>query len=141
MTDERELLATRLKEYRKEHNLNQFEFAEECGISQDTISLIERQKENVTLDTTQLLAARMGITLSELFSHSQITYFVMPGTTEIEGIAYTTYGIGALKNGILQKHIPDVSTSFNEIKDLVLTCNENDLSLIHLDDVIEDFIG
>lgn len=140
MIDERELLAIKLKEFRKQHNLNQFEFAEDCGVSKDIVSLIERCKDNVTLDTVQLFAARMGLTVSELFIRSDVTYFVIPGTVEIEGETYTTYGIGAIQNGIMQKSIPDISTSFNKIKNLVLDCNDNGLSLIHLEDVIEDFL-
>lgn len=140
MMDERDLLSTKLKEFRKEHNLNQFEFAEDCGVSKDIVSLIERCKDNVTLDTVQLFAARMGITVSEMFSRSDVIYFVVPGTVEIEGKIHTTYGIGAIKNGVLQKHIPDISTSFNKVKMLVFDCNDNGLSLTHLNDIIEDFL-
>lgn len=79
MTDERELLAIRLKDFREEENLNQFDFAEDCGISKETISLIEREQANVRLDTVQLLACRMGITVSELFQHCPVKYIVIPG--------------------------------------------------------------
>lgn len=140
MIDEREILATKLKEYRKEQNLNQFEFAEDCGLSKETVSLIERERENTTLDTIQLLAARMGITLSELFDHSPITYCVIPGETTIENETFKTYGIAAIKNGVIIKCIPDISTDFNKVKSLALMCTENNLSLIHFGDIVEDFI-
>ena len=101
MIDERELLAIKLKRFRAQENINQFDFAEDCGISREALSLIEREKENVTIDTIQLLAARMGITVSDLFNHNDITYFVMPGEIFVEGKTYTTYGIGALQNNIM----------------------------------------
>ena len=39
MTSRRDMIAKKLKDYRENHNLNQFEFAEECGISRETLSL------------------------------------------------------------------------------------------------------
>ena len=42
MTNEKEQLARNLKNYRKENGINQFEFAEDCGISLETIGRIER---------------------------------------------------------------------------------------------------
>lgn len=140
MTDERKLLSQKLKEFRKENKLNQFEFADDCGISQRALSLMECQKGNITLDTIQLLASYMGITVSDLFSHTPITYFVIPNQANLEDSTYTTYGIGSMHNNLMIAQIPDVTTDFNKIKSLVLTCNENDLSLIHLFDIIEDFI-
>ena len=138
--DEKSTLATKLKEFRKEQNLNQFEFAEDCGLSKETISLIEREKGNITLDTTQLLACRIGVTVSELLNSSNVTYFVMPGVVEIENEKHTTYGIGAIHNGVLVTEIRDISTNYNKIKNLVYLCNDENLSPIHLMDVVEDFI-
>ena len=140
MTDERELLATRLKDFREEENLNQFDFAEDCGISKETISLIEREQANVRLDTVQLLACRMGITVSELFQHCPVKYIVIPGKVEIEGEVHDTYGIGAIRNDVLIEQITDISLSFNKVKSLVLLCNEENLSPIHLHDIAEDAV-
>lgn len=139
--DEKTILATKLKEFRKEQNLNQFEFAEDCGLSKETISLIEREKGNITLDTTQLLACRIGVTVSELLNISKVTYFVIPQRTEIEGTTHTTYGIGAIHNGVLVAEVHDISTNYNKIKNLVYLCNDENLSHIHLMDVVEDFLA
>lgn len=65
---EREALANRLKEYRKIHKLSQQDFAWDCGLSRELISLIERQDENVKLDTLQSIAAYTGMTVSDLLS-------------------------------------------------------------------------
>lgn len=138
MTDEKVVLATRVKEFRKANNLCQFDFAEDCGLSKDTISLIERGNANVTLDTIQLLACRMGITVSELLQHGPITYFVMPGTVCIEDEIANTYGIGAAKQGVMIGEIKDISTDFNFVKELSLTLTEMDISIIHFQDIIED---
>ncbi len=140
MTDERELLAIKIRTFREQENINQFNFAEDCGISKETISLIEREQTNVRLDTVQLLASRMGITVSELFQHGAVTYVVIPGQIQIEGETHTTYGIGALKNNVLIDQVPDISPCFNKIKSLVLLCNEENLSLIHLRDIAEDAV-
>lgn len=138
MSNERKVLAYKLKEYRKEHRLNQFEFAEDCGISRETLSLIERQAANVTIDTAQLLASRIGVTVSDLLNSSATTYFILPGKVEIEGVKYETYGIGVLKNGIMIDCVHDISADFNKVKSLVNLCNENGLSPLHLHDAAED---
>lgn len=44
----------------------QFEFASNCGISIETLSLIERQKTNPTLETMQKIAAYTDLTVAEL---------------------------------------------------------------------------
>lgn len=65
---EREVLAKRLKQYRKYNRVTQEEFAWSSGISTEVLSLIERQKENPKLDTLQKIAAYTGMTVSELLS-------------------------------------------------------------------------
>ena len=140
MTDERELLATKLKDFRHQEKLNQFDFAKDCGISKDTISLIERENANVRLDTVQLLACRMGITVSELFQHSEVNYIIIPSQITIEGETHETYGIGAVKNNVLIDQVFDISTQFNKVKSLVLLCNEENLSPCHLHDIAEDVV-
>ena len=138
MTDEKDILAQKLKDYRKEQKINQFEFAEDCGISRDTLSLIECGKENVTIDTLQLLSARMGKSVSELFSECTIKYFLVPTTITSCGITETTYGIGVLKGDIMINCIPNISQNYNKVLSLVQICNEQLLEPCHLVDVIED---
>ena len=76
MTAGRDIIARKLKSYRNKNKLSQFEFAEECGISRETLSLIERCRTNSTLDTLDLLAVRMNLTISELLSNDTI-YFII----------------------------------------------------------------
>ena len=140
MTNERELLAVRVKEYRKDHNLNQLQFAQQCRITLEALKLIEDQRGDITFDTVQLLATQMGIELSDLLSSPQITYFVIPEEMEVDGEIHTTYGIGAICNDVLVENISDVSTELNKIKNFVQLCNKENLSLTHLKDVVEDFL-
>lgn len=65
---EKKILAENLKEIRRKHHISQFEFAEECGISQEALSLLERCKGNPTLESLQLIAAYSGYTVPELLS-------------------------------------------------------------------------
>lgn len=64
--DEQSILSKKLKSIREEMNESQMEFAYNCGISTETLSLIEREKVNPNLDTLQKIAAYLGITVSEL---------------------------------------------------------------------------
>ena len=61
-----EALAKRLKEIRKEMELSQMEFAAECGISTEILSLIEREKTDPKLSTLQKISAYVGCEVSEL---------------------------------------------------------------------------
>ena len=138
MTDEKDVLARNLKDYRKEQKLNQYEFAEDCGISRDTLSLIECSKENVTIDTLQLLSARMGKSVSDLFIPNDVKYFlVQANVTNLEATE-TTYGIGVIKGDIMINYIPDISQSYNKVLSLVQLCNEQGIDPCHLVDIIED---
>lgn len=60
------MLVKRLKAYREELHKNRFEMAAEMGISEDTLSNMERERANPTLETIQEVAAYMGKTVSEL---------------------------------------------------------------------------
>lgn len=55
---------------------------------------------------------------------------------------YVSYGIGVAddKNQFDIKKISDVSTNKDAILRLVFLCNELELSIIQLNDVVEDFI-
>lgn len=65
---EKNILATNLKIIRRRRHLSQFEFAEECGISKESLCRLECGKGNPTLETLQLIAAYSGCTVSELLS-------------------------------------------------------------------------
>lgn len=63
---ENEALAKKIKSLRKVMHETQFEFAENCGISIETLSLIERQKTNPQLGTLQKISAYTNLTVAEL---------------------------------------------------------------------------
>lgn len=156
MTDERKNLAKKVKSYRKEHHLSQLEFAEECGISDVSLCRIERQNSNVSLETIQLLAARIGDTVAELLSdpaEAQATHFPKPSPEDnhhlyclipteicINERKTTTYGIGVVKNMLMLNYILDISEDYNKILSLVERCNTEKLDPIHLRDVVENIL-
>lgn len=63
---EYEALAKNLKKIRKEKNETQFEFASNCGVSEEEISLMERKKTDPKLSTLQNIAAYTSRTVSDL---------------------------------------------------------------------------
>lgn len=137
MTDEKETLARKLREFRKEQKLNQFEFAEDCGISKDTLSLIECGKENVTIDTLQLLSARMDKSISELLTPGDVKYILVPSTLTTYGLTETIYGIAAIDRDIMVDYIPNISKDYNKVLSAVRLFNEEELFLCHFREVIE----
>ncbi len=136
--DERKILAENLKNYRKEEKISQFEFAEDCGISRDTLSLIERSKDNVTIDTLQLLTARMGKSVSDLFSPQEAKYVLVPTKLMTFGLTEDTYGIAVINNDLMIDYIPCISKDYNRVLSIVQLCNEELLSPCHLREVLED---
>ena len=69
-----------------------------------------------------------------------IRYKVIESQLELEGQKYTGYGIVAEDNGTLIEIMEDVSLNKEEIEELVRRCNEGSLELIHLKDVVDDFL-
>lgn len=63
---ENEALAKNIKTIRKQMKKSQIEFAAECGISTEILSLIERQKTDPKLSTIQKVAAYTNHTVSDL---------------------------------------------------------------------------
>lgn len=65
-----ERLSKKVKEIRQAMNETQFDFAEHCGISVDTLSFIERERTDLRLSTIQKIAAYADMTVSELLDVS-----------------------------------------------------------------------
>ena len=128
MTTGRDIIARELKDYRDKHNINQFEFAEECGISRETLSLIERCRTNLTLDTLDLLAVRMDVSVAELLSN-EITYFLIDSKL--------SYGIGAIKDYNLVDCVLNVSTNEKEVRELIEKFNREQLDINLLRDAVK----
>lgn len=70
-----------------------------------------------------------------------IRYAIVKDTLSLEGISHITYGIIILQNNKPIRYIYDVFLNINEVENLVELCNKQRLSPIHIDDVIDDFIG
>lgn len=54
---------------------------------------------------------------------------------------YESYGIEIRKNGELVCRVSDISTDKDELERLAELCEREELSPIHIYDVIEDFLG
>ena len=59
-------ISKRLKEYRKEHDLPQEQFAEKAGISLPLLSELERGIANPTLQTLEKIAHAMDLSVAEM---------------------------------------------------------------------------
>ena len=58
-----------------------------------------------------------------------------------DGVLYIAYGLDAVDaDGRILRSVPDVLLDRQRVMDLIDRCNALELSLIHLDDVIEDLL-
>ena len=61
-------IGARIKELRKEKGISQEAFADACGLHRTHMSLLERGKVNVTLNTLSQITNMLGIRLKDFFS-------------------------------------------------------------------------
>lgn len=56
---------------------------------------------------------------------------------------YTSYGIDVFnsQSNVLIRSIPDISLEKELLKNLISLCNDLQLDIIHLDDVVDDFLS
>lgn len=73
---ENEIIARNVKDIRKSFGLSQIDFAANCGISVEELSLIERNRADPKLSTLQKIAAYIG---------EPVAYLI----TENDGVLYT----------------------------------------------------
>ena len=74
---ENEIIARNVKEIRKEFGQSQIEFAADCGISVEELSLIERNKADPKLSTLQKIAAYIDEPVAYLITeHADMLYTV-----------------------------------------------------------------
>lgn len=154
---ERRILADNLIKYRKENHLSQYEMAEECGISKETLSLLERENINPTLETLQKCAAYIGETVARLLtdyktiqSGDENMYFPYCSikhkiNNKYSGM-YTTYGIGLLsrpKPELLEilDFIADVYIDYEDVKYLVCLLNYFEVPEANFRDIVEDYMA
>ena len=57
-----------------------------------------------------------------------------------DGVLHTVYGVEAFENGELLRAIPDVFCEKSNAERYIEMFNDLELSLLHLDDVIEDIV-
>ena len=57
-----------------------------------------------------------------------------------EKCIYETYGIEAYESGEVIRKVGDISTDKTAVSELVRLFNEEELSILHLDIAIEDFL-
>lgn len=58
-----------------------------------------------------------------------------------DGVLYIAYGLDAVdSDGRILRSVPDLLIDRRRVMDLIDRCNALELSLIHLDDVIEDLL-
>lgn len=68
-------------------------------------------------------------------------YYLTESTVYVEDYGdITTYGVKA-DDGINKVIIKDISTILEDVKEFVKICNNNDVPLLVLEDVLEDYIS
>ena len=72
---ENEIIAINVRKIRKEFCQSQMDFAANCGISVEELSLIERNRADPKLSTLQKIAAYIG---------EPVAYLI----TEVDGVVY-----------------------------------------------------
>lgn len=76
-----------------------------------------------------------------------ITYGLIKETYKIEGDEMISYGIAVLENikaenvVLILDSVRNISTNRAKVENLIKRCNELKLSVIHLQDVIDDMLN
>ena len=77
---------------------------------------------------------------------TQYEYRVTQSRHTIEGCTYTVYGMSIYQRdradqpALLVREVPNISLSQARVAELVANCNRLQPSLIHLDDIVEDYL-
>lgn len=146
---ETEVLFENIRKIRRFLKQNQFEFAENCGISVETLSLIERKKADPRLSTIQKIAAYTDTLVSDLVDLGVTGYSMNCKYKIREDLIKDEYGNDVKVYGMdvfrlvctemkLVLSIPDIFTDYDRIQRLVNLCNTNHVSILHIMDIIED---
>jgi transcriptional regulator with XRE-family HTH domain len=75
MANLQKLLGARVYELRRRLNLTQAQFAEKVGVSNDTISRIERGIRSPSFDVLERLAKALDVEIREFFNFSNRKFF------------------------------------------------------------------
>lgn len=71
---------------------------------------------------------------------STVKYVMLPHLIKIEEKTVKTYGIVVFEKPFYAKFVKDVSTDRESVKYLVKDLNDYKVEIVHLDEVIEDFL-
>lgn len=66
-----EILSRNLQSLRRSRNLSQEGLAEICGLHRTYVGSVERGERNITLSSLEVLAAALGVSVSELLTESR----------------------------------------------------------------------
>ena len=69
----RKILASNIRDYRRQKNLSQEQLADICGLHRTYIGSVERAERNVTLSTLEALANALKISVPELLTKKDIS--------------------------------------------------------------------
>ncbi|MFX3637070.1 MAG: helix-turn-helix domain-containing protein [Candidatus Pristimantibacillus sp.] len=72
MTKLGKVIGERIRNYRKKQGLSQEELAHLASMHTSYVGEIERSEKSPTLESLEKITSALGITLEELFSHSQV---------------------------------------------------------------------
>ena len=64
----RQILADNIRRYRKKTGVSQDDFATHCGFHRTYIGSVERCERNVTLETLELFAKAIGVSVPQLLT-------------------------------------------------------------------------
>ena len=71
---ENEIIARNVRKIRKEFGLSQMDFAANCGISVEELSLLERNRADPKLSTLQKIAAYIGEPVAYLITDVDLVW-------------------------------------------------------------------
>lgn len=66
-------------------------------------------------------------------------YVMIQTERELDGQKYRCYGIKMIYAGA-EVTVEDLSLQYREVEELVRLCNEKELSPLHFQDILEDFL-
>ena len=64
----RSILAANIRSFRKEHGFSQEELADRCKLHRTYIGSVEREERNVSLNTLEVLARALGVSVPKLLT-------------------------------------------------------------------------
>lgn len=145
---ENKALSENLKALRRMKNISQIEFAEECGISTEILSLIERGKTDPKLSTIQKIAAYAGCRVSDLLTEKGVAYLKYSYETKADvitddcGHTYPVYGITVFNSETKEivNTYPDIFFDKDSAAAFTAFCNAEGIDPKKLPDIIEDIL-